>query len=99
MSYLTEAVIHVDYDPGDVARHHITTVPIEHEVPQFFAKICTESAGGSKVFCGDLYAACFNHVRTDEILKYLEAVPWGGSAAATIIEEDGRVTVWKRGDA
>ncbi len=94
MSYLTEVVLHVDYDYDAVVRLHLSQVPVDGRF-QHFAMLETEHAGGSKVYTGDVYAACFNYVSSETVVQYLSAISWPCVAAAAIIEEDGRVTTWK----
>lgn len=38
--------------------------------------IGTDGAGGSKVFCGYVYAAALNHVTPDEIIAAVVAADW-----------------------
>jgi len=43
---------------------------------QQFYPISLDGAGGSKVSCVDLYAACFNHVDVYGLADAISAAPW-----------------------
>jgi hypothetical protein len=52
-------------------------VPIEGDTrSQGFAKLDDEAAGGSKVFCSEVWAGAFNHVVPSDIEDHVAAMPW-----------------------
>lgn len=71
MSYITEAVLYVD---GNQA---LEAVIEAHEFRedgrvQKWGRLSTYEAGGTKVFCGAVYAAAFNYLGSDVLINWLK---------------------------
>jgi hypothetical protein len=60
---------------------------------QRFHPLDVEAAGGRKVFCGSVYAACFNHLPPGYVEDFVRSLPWGHGSGVLVIDyehdEDG----------
>lgn len=65
----------------------------------YFGKLDTEPAGGTKVYCADVYAAAFNYLPVDEFMEHVKAAPWNPYSATFVIvaTEGDRGEVWSPG--
>ena len=87
MSYITEAVIWLDSAGKDVRAAVSLPLPFDEVRHQQFRLLDTEPAGGSKVFCSDVYAGAFNYVSGDDLEEWFKALPWGRYDRATLMWE------------
>lgn len=47
-------------------------------------KLNDEKAGGKKVFCHQIWVACFNHLNRDEFLALIKSAPWSNPQNVTV---------------
>lgn len=96
MSTLTEVTLWADILNDREEIVSAITASIAGEPFQALVELDVEAAGGSKFFCGKVYAACFNYVSPERVIEHLEAVPWHGAAVAVIdYEHDDEPRVWQ----
>lgn len=76
MSYITDAVIVVDYAAAETHLLLIQPIASDTERGQSFHEISADEAGGVKVFCSHVYAAAFNYLGTNELEEWFAAIPW-----------------------
>lgn len=99
MSMLTEVVVIVDSGlERDVAE---ALVAIDFGGGQHLARLSTAGAGGSKAFCSDIFAACFNYVSVEQVRDALDGFAWGWAAPTIYVrhENDDRSLVWQPTEA
>jgi hypothetical protein len=84
MSYLTEVLLFVNGLITDPARAALTAPVPDDEREQSlelmdtaFSRVSTEYAGGTKVFCSEVYAACFNHFPAYRVVPWLSNLDLG----------------------
>lgn len=95
MSYITEVVLHVDYSPKEVTEH--LTEPFDHRGSIAESLDLIEiDGGGTKTFCGDIYAGAFNYLSRDALLSWLKDLVKDTltSAVLTLFDESGDVSVY-----
>lgn len=97
MSLLTHASVVVSYCAR--ATKEALTEPIPGDTRgQALASLQplnTDLAGGSKVYCEDVLAACFNYVLPLEVIEWFVGLPWSTADDATLVVsgEDSAVRV------
>lgn len=100
MSVLTHVTLHaniLDRRAFDAA----ATREVDEWRGQALRSLDTEQAGGHKVFCDAIYAACFNHVDPYEVEEFLRNLPWGYGWGVAVVdhEHDDRPRVIRLGRA
>lgn len=101
MSVLTEVCLYVSCVHDKSLEERLRDLDFE-EGPhtQRLNKLNTHEAGGSKVFSTQIWAACFNHISPDRVIKRLESFAWDRYSAVAIIEyefKDGLV-IWRNNE-
>jgi len=105
MSQITEVVLYVDSDAADHEPEAAALLlPIRTPHPGIrdhspFRRIDTEPiVGDGKGFTSDVYLGVFNYLTWDDLVTYLEAVPWesGTSVVAIISGENGQLTIMRK---
>ena len=98
MSYVTSAVIVVDYAPREV--EEMLTAPQafgrESGREQSFRKLDDHAAGGGKSLENDVYAAGLNHIDSEELEHWFMGLPWGSVGSAVLaysVEDDYRTVL------
>lgn len=87
MSVITDATIHVHYATEALHAALVKPFPFDVAREQRFVKIDTDHAGGTKVFCSDLYAGAFNFVGVYDLSDWFLALPWSDVDTATLSAE------------
>jgi hypothetical protein len=88
MSYVTSAVIFVDYAPGEVRA--LLTEPQEfgrEGVMVSFRRLNDYEAGGNKAMQSNVYAGAFNHIGHDQLVEWFNGLPWGKHGTAVLVFE------------
>jgi hypothetical protein len=98
MSYVTSAVIVVDYAPREV--EPLLTAPQtfgrDGAYATAFRRLDDSHAGGSKVLQAKVYAAGLNHISTEALKTWFLGLPWGAVGSAVLVyiaEGDFRTVV------
>lgn len=74
MSVICDCLIYTGL--GD-SEHAIRAVNADERLRGFgFRKLDTETAGGGKVFCGEVWAGAFNHTMPRDLLDAIAKAPW-----------------------
>jgi len=82
VSSLTHVVVYAAIGEGEAVAHLLADGRLRGLVA-----LDTRDAG-PKAFCGDVLAACLNHVAADEVEGLLRAAPWRHSEAAVAVVDD-----------
>lgn len=96
MSTLCDVTVVLNHTPAK-ALHQALTAPIPGSDGQSLALLDTDKAGGSKVYTGTIYAACFNHIIVDDLetfFRSIQARAWGACTGIVIVDhenEDGLI--------
>lgn len=76
MSYITQAVLVLGVleEESSVVMVNAHLQKSGHE--QSFKRLATSAAGGSKVYSGQIWAAAFNYVPSDDVRSAVKAARW-----------------------
>lgn len=87
MSVVTSAIILVEYAPREVLEMLIKnhTFGRDEEHLQGFRQLDDSLAGGGKMFQSQIYAAGFNHINRDILVKWFRKLPWGTASSAALL--------------
>jgi len=86
VSMLTEGTLVI---PGYVGVDFLTSVDNEvQENSGGFRRLGTEEAGGTKTYCGSVYAATFNYVTPDDLVEFVAGLPWGHARGYLIVDSE-----------
>lgn len=95
MSSLTEVVLIYPTVPDLELIEEIEA--LDFGVGQGLRALDTDAAGGHKVFCDGIFAACFNYVSPDVVKELLSTIKWGHNRPHVFIdhEHDDEPEVWR----
>jgi hypothetical protein len=88
MSYMTQAVVvtSVLEDQDQLDALNVALNQMGHK--QRFEKLSTREAGGTKVFCGQVWAAAFNYIRSEDIRAAVKSVGWAEPSTVFLLLEE-----------